>query len=291
MSWSVHLGLAASHVLTPGPGPITLLRCLASARNATTDICFVALDLKLVALEMRLKHISMRGIIRCCHELRCCHRCVPLCGLIRSSWTDASARTCVSVIRHVSHVGIADMSFTRSDPVGAVLPASDLIVVSILTHADDDFLLTCGTVTRNVVTWSSASGATAAVLLRRDFAVTGFPSATSRSFSLVLLWDLVRPVSLSSRNTFSDRHLSLSRTIRSLRPCRLCPCPCSSAAHRSALLSAYCCVLVISRISFRIYIQLAILVLARMRCASTRPSSILSTFTSVMMSSITVSDD
>ena len=49
------------------------------------------------------------------------------------------------------------MSLARSDPVGAVLPASDLIVVS-----------------RNIVTWSSASGASAAMLLGREFAVTGF---------------------------------------------------------------------------------------------------------------------
>ena len=40
--------------------PVTLLRYLASARNGKTDTCFVALDLKLVALEMRLIHISMR---------------------------------------------------------------------------------------------------------------------------------------------------------------------------------------------------------------------------------------
>ena len=79
------------------------------------------------------------------------------------------------------------MSFTRSDPVGAVLPASDLIVVSILTRAHGD--LTCGTVTRYIVTWSSASGASAAVLLEREFAVTGFPSASAKSFSIVLHWD------------------------------------------------------------------------------------------------------
>ena len=81
------------------------------------------------------------------------------------------------------------MIFTRSDPIGAVPPASDLIYVSILTHAHDDFLLTCGIVTRNVVTWSSASGATAAVLLGKKLAVTGFHSASARSFRLVLLWD------------------------------------------------------------------------------------------------------
>ena len=37
----------------------------------------------------------MRWIIRCCHGLHRYQRCVVLCGLIRSSWTDASARTCV----------------------------------------------------------------------------------------------------------------------------------------------------------------------------------------------------
>ena len=36
----------------------------------------------------------------------------------------------VSIIRHVLHVGIADVRLTRPDPVGAVLPASDLIVGS-----------------------------------------------------------------------------------------------------------------------------------------------------------------
>ena len=61
----------------------------------------------------------------------------------------------VSVIRHVSQVGIADVSLARLDSVGAVLPASDLIVVSILTRAHDVFLLPCGTVTRNIVTKSS----------------------------------------------------------------------------------------------------------------------------------------
>ena len=82
----------------------------------------------------------------------------------------------VSLIRHVSHVEIANMSFTRSVPVGAVLPASHLVVVSSPTHAHDVFLSTRGsTVTGNVVAWSSASGATAAVLFGREFAVTGFP--------------------------------------------------------------------------------------------------------------------
>ena len=61
--------------------------------------------------------------------------------------------------------------------------------------------------------------------------------------------------------------------------------------HTHKNMSMYCCVLVISRFSFRICMQLAILVLSQMRQASTRPFSIFSTFASVMMSSITVSDD
>ena len=40
--------------------PVTLLRCFATTQNRKTDICFVALDLKLVALEMRLIHSSIR---------------------------------------------------------------------------------------------------------------------------------------------------------------------------------------------------------------------------------------
>ena len=138
----------------------------------------------------------------------------------------------VSIIRHVLHVGIADVSLTRPHPVGAVLPASDLIVVSILTRAHDDFLLTRCTVSRNIVTWSSASGASAAVLLCRMYAVTGFHSALARSFSLVLLWDFACP---------------LSQTIRPLRSCHACSCPCSSAAHRSALAQDCCqCTVVFS---------------------------------------------
>ena len=42
-------------------------------------------------------------------------------------------------------------------------------------RAHGDFLVTCSTVTRNIVTQSSASGAIAAVPLGRVFAVTGFP--------------------------------------------------------------------------------------------------------------------
>ena len=85
--------------------------------------------------------------------------------------TDAPAH--VSIIRHV---GIADMSFMRSDPIGTVLPASDLIIASTLAHAHDNFLLTCSTVTRNVLTWSSASDATAVVLLNPEFAPLHRPS-------------------------------------------------------------------------------------------------------------------
>ena len=79
----------------------------------------------------------------------------------------------VSIIGHVLHVGMVDVN----------------LVVSILTRAHGDFLLACSTVTRNIVTQSSASGASAAVLLSRVFAVTGFHSVSAKSFSLVLLWD------------------------------------------------------------------------------------------------------
>ena len=100
---------------------------------------------------------------------------------------------------------------------------------------------------------------------------------------------------LCNSNTFSDSRLSLSQTIRSLRPCNACSLfmlfGCTPICTGTRLLSMYCCVLVISRFSFRTFFQLAILVLSQMIQASTRPSSILSTFTSVMMSSITVSDD
>ena len=151
------------------------------------------------------------------------------------------------------HVEIADMSFTRSDTVGEVLRASDIIVVSNKTRAHDDFLLTCGTVTKNVVTWSSASGATAVVLLGRKFAVS------SCSGTLY--------------------HLPLSAVVSSLRPCHLCPCPCSSAA-----LAKNCC-------QRTVVFQFTVVVLLQMRQALTHPSSILSHFTFVMMSSITVFDD
>ena len=68
---------------------------------------------------------------------------------------------------------------------------------------------------------------------------------------------------LCSSNTFSDHRLSLSQTIRSL-PSLSLPLlfGCTPICTGTRLLSAYCCVLVISRISFRICIQLAILVLS-----------------------------
>ncbi len=195
------------------------------------------LHLVSVALEMRLIHISLRWIIWCCVVATD----VSFCAV----WSDPLGQMLppahVSVIRHVSHVEIADMSFMRSDPVGAVLPASDLIVVSILTHAHDDFLLTCGTVTRNVVTWSPLLchlvGSLQSLVspLHRPR-----PSVSSCSGTL-------HDLPLCSSNTFSDRRISPSRTLRSLRPCCLCPCPCSSAAHRSALAQDCCqCTVVFS---------------------------------------------
>ena len=70
------------------------------------------------------------------------------------------------------------------------LPTSDLIVFSILTRAHGDLLVTCGTVTRNAITWSSASGATVAVPIGRELAITRFHFVSARFFSLVLLCHL-----------------------------------------------------------------------------------------------------
>ena len=57
MSWSVHLGLATSLGNLHQTDPINLRRCIAIARNRN-DNCSVALDLKLVTLEMRVIHNS-----------------------------------------------------------------------------------------------------------------------------------------------------------------------------------------------------------------------------------------
>ena len=77
---------------------------------------------------------------------------VSLCAVWSDPFGEMPPPAHVSIIRYVLHVGIADVSLTRPDPVGAVLPASDLIVVSFLTRAHGDFLLACGIVTRNIVT-------------------------------------------------------------------------------------------------------------------------------------------
>ena len=140
----------------------------------------------------------------------------------------------VSIDRHVLHIGIEDVSLTRSDPVGAVLPASDLIVVSILTRAHGDFLLACGTVTRNVVTQSSAR--THPLLCYSVGYLQSLASTLHRSGpSVSSCSGTSRDLPLCSDDTFSDLRLTLSQTIRSLHPCHACFCPCSSAAHRSAL--------------------------------------------------------
>ena len=82
----------------------------------------------------------------------------------------------VSVIKRFSHVEIADMSFTRSDPVGAVLPASNFILVSIMTRARDDFPLTRGTVAEHMFRWSDGSGAIAAAMAQSLLLVSGMKS-------------------------------------------------------------------------------------------------------------------
>ena len=265
MSWSVHLGLAASlGNLHPTRNQSLCCDVLPALEMTKPTYASFASDLKLVVLEMHLIHTSMRGLLylsvrfdqilldRCLHP----HMC--------------------PIIRHVLHVGIVDVNLTRPDPVGAVLPASDLIVVS-----------------RNIVTWSSATGASAAMLLGREFAVTGFHSASVRSFSLVLLWDFAWPASLQKKHfLWSSSFTFLDDVILASLPCLLLSMlfGCTPICTGTRLLAMYCRVLVISTFSFRTcIIQLVIPVLSQMRQASTRPSSILSTFTSVMMSSITVS--
>ena len=170
---------------------VPLLRCFVGAQNGKTDICFTALDF----------HFSMCSIIQCCHELRCCLRCNPLVRLDQILLNTPPA--------HVS--GIVDVNLTRSHPVGAVSPASDLIVVSILTCAHGDFLVACSIVTANIVT------ASAAVPLGRVFAVTGFHFASATSFSRLVP---------GFRMTFLSAVVPLSlivvfhfQTICSLRPC------------------------------------------------------------------------
>ena len=72
--------------------------------------------------------------------------------------------------------------------------------------------------------------------------------------------------------------------LRRFVPCVLAMLALVHALRLHTDLHLYCCVLVISRFSFRTCIQLAIPVLSQMSQASIRPSSILSTFTSVMVS-------
>ena len=79
------------------------------------------------------------------------------------------------------------MSFTRSVPVGAVLPASDLSVVSALLCSHDVFLSPQGNAIGNVITYSYGSeqciSTIAAVSFGWEFAITDLSSASARSFS------------------------------------------------------------------------------------------------------------
>ena len=112
----------------------------------------------------------------------------------------------VSVIRTLFRTLESQMRvFTRSDPVGAVLPASDLVAV-LKKHCH---VVICQRRIRCFATWSGVCSHWFSTLHRPN------PSVSSCSGTL---YD--QP--LCSSNTFSDRRLALSRTIRSLRACRLC---------------------------------------------------------------------
>ena len=171
--WSVHLGLAAS---------------LGNLHQSRTS--------RSAAMSCQRSKQKNRHLLRCIGPETCHSRNAtdphyhalnhpvlsrnalfpPLCPSVRFDAIPLGQMpppSHVSVIETVSHVGIEDMSFTRSDPVGAVLPASDLVVVSILTHAHDDFLLTLSRshlpAARPLLCYSF-----------EEFAVTGFPSASGQ---------------------------------------------------------------------------------------------------------------
>ena len=117
------------------------------------------------------------------------------------------------VNRHFSHIGIANASFTRSDPVGAEHTHH--------THTNNNHQQTqtaariglrrclkkhchvviCERRIRCFATWS-------------ELCSHWFPPCIGETFTLVLLSLCDLP--LCNNNTFSDRRLSLSRTIRSL---------------------------------------------------------------------------
>ena len=137
----------------------------------------------------------------------------------------------VSVIRHASCIGIADVSFTCSDPVGAVLPASNLIVVSILTCTWWFSFDHCHEIHCHVVICQQSLVSP----VHRPGPSVSSCSGTSHDL-------------LFCSNTFSAR-LSLSQTINILAslPCLLLSMlfDCTPICIGTKLLSMYCCVLVI----------------------------------------------
>ena len=85
------------HRLTSG-NPTASLRCF--THSGKTHVTFLVLDLQFATVTRTktcLAHIFISWLIQCSHELHChCFHCrVVSRGLIRSSWTDASARTYV----------------------------------------------------------------------------------------------------------------------------------------------------------------------------------------------------
>ena len=242
-------------------------------------------------LSVGLNASPMRWIIQYCHELRCCHR-LPLCGSIRSFWTDASARACVC------HQTCVARWNRRCESHASSLSQSSA------THLRSHRCVDLDTCTWWFFFWHVA-------LSRETLSRSHLPTAHPLlCYSVGILQSLVshlhRPRSsvlscsgtshdlpLCNSNTFSDSRLSLYQTIRSLRPCNACSLSmlfgCTPICTGTRLLSMYCCVLVISRFSFRICVQLVIAFPDD--TSLQRPSSILNTFTSTLMSSQSLMSD
>ena len=191
-------------------------------------------------------------VIRCCHELHCYHRCVLLCGLIRSSWTDASAQECFARWnrRCKFHAVCLRSSATR-------LRSQRCICIVVRTRRLSP-PLPQGNAIGNVITYSFGSeqciSTIAAVSFGWEFAVTGFP-LHRQGLSVSIYIQTSRGLSSDSSNTFSDRPLSFSWTTHSLHPCPCfclsCPCCLSPLpllfgrtpiCIGTSLLSVYCCV-------------------------------------------------
>ena len=180
--------------------PIALLRCVSNAHNGKAHVCLIVSDLKLATVsrtEVRsLARILVYRVIRCRTARDWCHRWVILSALIKTTWKDASAAH-VSIIRYVSHDGIAAMGLVCSTSSGAVLPAPGLISDLSLEDSHVCLLFARGMAMMNVdVSLSSGSedcsGTTVAVSLG-----CGVPASFCTRPS--------RGLTCCSTSTFSDR--------------------------------------------------------------------------------------